>query len=112
MRINQNQQQSQGKKRLSPENQELQKAKASCYMVIKFKDGRTWSRWSNEHKQPWILNIGDGINEMFRVFDKYFLHSAESAAIFDTRVDKKPGKHNKIYQYDKGWKLVQPVAPW
>lgn len=96
---------------LSPENRELQKQKASCYMVIKFHDGRSWSKWSNEFKQPnLIVNIGDGINEMFRVFDKYFAKSAHSAAIFDTRISKTAGAHNKIWQWDKGWRCVQGVT--
>ena len=100
-------------KRLSPEKAEKQKAMASCYMVVKFQDGKTWSKWSNEHAQAKIQNISDAINEMFRIIDKSFKGSlnVHSAAIFDTRVHKKTGAFNKIYQYEKGsWQMVQPVT--
>lgn len=93
---------------LSPEKKALQKEKASCYMVIRFNDGNTWSKWSNEYDQKWILNISDAINEMFRIFDKSFRRNTASAAIFDTREHKTIGAHNKIYQFENGtWKIVQ-----
>jgi hypothetical protein len=97
------------RKELSPEKKELQKKMASCKMVIKFHDANTWSKWSNEYAQPRIVNISDGVNEMFRIFEKYFRRSTHSAAIFDTRESKEIGAHNKIYQFEKGvWTMVQP----
>ncbi|PWJ50623.1 hypothetical protein CLV98_1415 [Dyadobacter jejuensis] len=100
------------KKALSPERKEAQKEKATCFMVIKFHDGNTWSKWSNEHAQPnKFLNINDSLNEMFRVCQHYFAGRIHSAAIFDVRVHKNIGAHNKIYQFEKGcWQLVQPVG--
>lgn len=94
---------------LTDERKEEQKAKASCYLVIKFHDGNTWSKWSNEHGQPKkLLNINDAVNEMFRIAHQYFQGKIHSAAIFDTREHKKPGAYNKIYQYEKGfWTQVQ-----
>jgi len=96
---------------LSPEKKDQQREKASCYMVIRFHDNKTWSKWSNEFAQAWINNISVAINEMFRIFDKYFKHAAHSAAIFDTRERKTIGAHNKIYQFEKGvWTIVQPFT--
>lgn len=99
------------RKPLTPERKALQREKASCYMVIKFQDGGYFSKWSNEHAQAWIINIGEAVNEMFRIFEKDFRRTTFSAAIFDTRENKKPGAHNKIYQYEKGvWTMVQPFT--
>ncbi|CAG4992301.1 hypothetical protein DYBT9275_00934 [Dyadobacter sp. CECT 9275] len=98
------------KQGLSPERAALQKQMASCFMILKFHDGNTWGKWSNEHAQPnKIMTISDGINEMLRVFEKYFRGSTFSGAIFDTRQHKKLGAFNKIYQFEKGvWTMVQP----
>jgi hypothetical protein len=98
------------RKPLSPENKALQKEKASCYMTVKFHDGNTWSKWSNEYKQPTIRNISDAINIMFQIVQKWG-NNVASAAIFDTRADKRYGAHNKIYQYEKRvWKMEQPFT--
>ena len=86
---------------------------ASCFMVVKFHDGNTWGKWSNEHAQAKIRNISDAINEMFQIVEKSFkgAQKVHSAAIFDTRVHKTTGAFNKIYQYEKGrWQLVQPIT--
>jgi hypothetical protein len=100
------------RKPLSPEKRAVQKELATCYMVITFHDGNDWSKWSNEHAQPnKLLNINDSINEMFRICEKYFKGKMHSAAIFDVRMTKTTGAHNKIYQFEKGfWKMVQPVT--
>ena len=102
---------SETKKPLPPEKLEAQKQKATCRMVIKFHDNNTWSKWSNEYAQPnKFLNINDSINEMFRICEKYFKGRIASGAIFDVRVHKQVGAHNKIYQFEKGfWKMEQPV---
>lgn len=99
-------------KPLPLENKQAQKQKATCYMVIKFHDGNKWSKWSNEHAQPnKFLNINDSINEMFRIFNKYFTGKVHSGAIFDVRVEKTPGAHNKIYQFEKGyWKMEKQIS--
>ncbi len=96
-------------KALSPEKKAKQKEMASCFMVLKFHDANTWGKWSNEYAQASkIRNISDAINEMFRIFEKYFRGNVASGAIFDTRKDKKLGAHNKIYQFEKdSWTIVQ-----
>ena len=82
-------------------------------MVVKFHDGNSWSKWSNEYAQPnKFLNISDSINEMFRIVaDPKWRGRVASAAIFDTRTDKRFGSHNKIYQFENGtWKMVKPFT--
>lgn len=97
------------KKGLTPQRRDVQVEKASCRMIIKFHDGNTWSKWSNEHAQPnRITNISAGVNEFFRVFNHYFTGKVASAAIFDTRISKTCGAHNKIYQFERGnWTITQ-----
>lgn len=97
---------------LPPEHKALQREKASCKLIVKFNDGNRHTKWSNEWAQPnKFRNISEAINEMFKVFDIYWRKNAHSAVIFDTRIHKDTGAHNKIYQYENGiWKTVNPFT--
>lgn len=96
-------------KPLSEENKELLRQKARTCMVIKFNDGKTWKKWSNEFKQPAkIKNMRQSVDKLKWLFRVYWQNYAHSAAIFDTRVNKTTGAFNKIYQYEDGkWFQVQ-----
>ncbi|TDB66841.1 hypothetical protein [Arundinibacter roseus] len=99
-------QQTSKRKPLTQEQKDKQRKMASCYMVVNFHDGNEWSKWSNEWAQPRIRNIGDAVNEMFRIMETYFRGKVHSAAIFDTRINKDTGAENKIYQFENGvWKM-------
>jgi hypothetical protein len=99
-------------KKLSDENWAKQREKASCFMYIKFKDGNKRGFWSNEWRKPYsIKHIGDGVNEQMRLFEKYFRKHAASAAIFDTRTNKKMCSENKVYQFENGvWNHVKSFS--
>jgi hypothetical protein len=106
------QQEASQRKPLTEEQKAKQREKASCFMTIRFHDGNTWSKWSNEWAQPnKFPNISAAVNEMLRIADQYFAGKIYSAAIFDTRTTKSLSAANKIYQYEKGfWKLEKPIT--
>lgn len=106
------QQEASQRKPLTEEQKAKQRQMASCYLTIKFQDGRSWSKWSNEWAQPnKFRTISDAVNEMLRICEQYFKGSIFSAAIFDTRTTKTLSAENKIYQYEKGtWQTVQPFT--
>ena len=100
------------RKPLPDDKKALQKEKASCKLIITFYDGNQHTKWSNEWAQASkIRNISDALNDLFWVFDKYWRAQAFKAVIFDTRIHKHHGAHNKIYQYENGsWKLEKPIT--
>ncbi len=105
-------QQTSTRKPLTDEQKEKQRRMATAYLVVKFNDGNEFRKWSNEWAQPNKLrNISEAINDLFRVFAKYWEHNTYSAAIFDVRVQKYGSAENKVYQYENGvWKTVKPFG--
>lgn len=104
------------RKPLTDEQRATQRERASCCLTITFYDGNKFSKWSNEWQQPYKGNMNVWIDELMRVFDKYFKANTHEAAIFDTRHTKhfvgseRDSACNKIYQYERGaWRLVQPI---
>lgn len=104
-------QQTSKRKPLTDEQKEKQRQLATACLVIKFNDGNEFKKWSNEWAQPnKFRNISEAINELFRLFGKYWEGSTYSAALFDVRVQKHFSADNKVYQYENGqWKLVKPI---
>lgn len=105
------------RKPLTDEQKATQRDKASCLLVIRFRDGNYWTKWSNEWKQPHKGAINVWINELMRVCEDYFKGNIDQAAIYDVRTRKdmigseRDPNCNKIYQYEKGtWRLVRPIS--
>lgn len=111
------------RKPLTDEQRTTQQTKASCCIVVDFfapitlPDGRVVSRllkWSNEWQQPHKGDLDVWVNELMRIFEKYWRKNAQSAAIFDTRFQKvrigseRDPDCNKLYQYEnRNWRAIK-----
>ena len=91
---------------LSEDKKAEMRAKASCFIVVKFQDGNEILRWSKEFQHPNKGDINWWINDWIRVFNKYWKLTAVSAALYDARYvkvvmkDKSDPNYNKLYQYN------------
>ena len=98
-------------KPLTDEQKAKQQRMATACLVIKFNDGKKFLKWSNEWAQPnKFRNINEAVNELFRLFGKYWEYNTYSAAIFDVRETNDFSAKNKVYQYENGvWQIVNPL---
>jgi hypothetical protein len=80
---------------------------ASCVLVVKFFDSehsRTF--WSNDLFKPKI-SANYWANHLRNLVDDTWSSKVETAAIFDTRVQKHPDKNNKLWQFENGkWDYI------
>lgn len=100
-------------KPLTDEQKALQREHASCCIIVKFRDGNSIKKWSNEWAQPHKGGLEEWIRELKRVFEIYWRKNAADAAIFDVRFQKdcigseRDQACNKLFQFTNGeWRAV------
>lgn len=80
---------------------------ASCLLVVKFFDQEhSRSFWSNDLFKPKV-SANYWTHHFRNLIDDTWSGKVESAAIFDTRVQKQAGRDNRLWQFETGkWDYI------